>query len=251
MVFRFLINPSNISIGHTTLSSESFDRKGWQFGVWGEDMVRISLQGKTPGQFFSLGLTDEFAEYTESYRNLEQIQDVFENNGYWFEGESVNYGEQTASFNRRIIKMHQDVILVVKEFIYYGMFETFDYSQDANNPYLADWSLSFIAWKEQFRSDSPYYNALPNNVQRGNAYTVYSQLNVPSSALSVGSQTLSSGQPQTQAPQPSGSTTATSPAAQSQAITLTTANPQALDYSPTQPIFKADTTYQDDWLGIL
>jgi hypothetical protein len=251
-VFRFLINPATISIAHSTLQSENFDRSGWQFGVWGEDMVRVSLSGKTPGQFFSLGLTDEFAEYSKSYQNLEQIQAIYENNGYWFEGESVNYGEATSNFTRRIIKMHNDVILAVKEFIWYGMFEAFEYSQDAENPYLANWSLSFIAWKEQFRSDSPYYNALPNNVQRGNAYSVFSALVNPSPSVTPLSVTNDSGQPQTLPPQPPGNTTATSPVQQSNAIAYPTVHPSGVDYSNAPSVIMgADTNFKDFLEGIL
>jgi hypothetical protein len=253
-VFRFLINPSTISIAHTTLNSESFARSGWLFGVWGDDFVRISLSGKTPGQYFILGTTDEFAEYSESYRNLEQIQDVFENNGYWFEGESTSYGTaQPPNYTRRAIKMHQDVILAVKEFIWSGMFETFEWSQDANNPYLADFTLSFIAWREQYRADSPYYSAIPNTVQRGNSYTVYAAL-VPGAApiQAPASQTTTSGQPQTATPQPAGSTTPTSPAAQSNAVTLPTISPLSLDYSNTPVVvLGSSTTYFNMLTGIL
>jgi hypothetical protein len=267
--FRFLINPATVSVSHSTLQSESFDRSGWQFGVWGEDMVRISMSGKTPGQYFVLGLTDEFAEYSQSYRNLEQIQDVFENNGYFFEGESVNYGSALSSnsstttslpaaFTRRVIKMHQDVILAVKEFIWYGMFEDFSYSQDANNPYLADWSLTFIAWKEQFRSDSPYYNAIPNGVQRGNAYKVYSQLVLPTPASQpVHQQGPTSGQSQTALAAPAGSTTATSPAQQAQAVTPSNSDPVVSDYSNSPTVVMGSGTpsspgaWANDFLGIL
>src|SRR5208282_4845355 len=224
--------------------------------------VHVSMSGKTPGQYFTLGLTDEFAEYSESFRNLEQIQDVFENNGYFFEGESVNYGSALsagssttsslpAAFTRRVIKMHQDVILVVKEFIWYGMFESFEYSQDADNPYLASWSLSFIAWKEQFRSDSPYYNAMSNTVQRGNAYSVYASLTSTPAAIQPGPQQGDS------APQPAGNTTATSPAAQSAAIPPLIAAPEVVDYSNLPAVIMNTGTpaspgpYLNDFLGIL
>ncbi len=262
--YRFLINPATIGIAHTTLQGESFDRSGWQFGVWGEDMVRVTMSGKTPGQYFALGRTDEFAEYTASYRNMEQIQDVYENNGYFFEGESVNYGNVLvssnsgttslpATFTRRAIKMHQDVILVVKEFVWYGMFEDFEWTQDANNPFLADWSLSFIAWKEEFRSDSPYYNAMPNSVQRGNAYSVYSSLVTSTPATQPQPQSgPTSGQSQTAQPQPAGITTGTSPAAASAAVALPTVDSSSIDYSNAPAVIMgSDSTYMDDFLGVL
>lgn len=260
-VYRFLINPSNISISHSTLDSESFARSGWQLGVWGDDFVRISLSGKTPGEYFALGTTDQFAEYTESFRSLIQLEDVFENNGYWFEGEQVNEGVLAAgsstssvpsNFTRRTIKMHQDVILAVKEFIWNGMFESLDWEQDANNPFLASFTLSFVAWTEAFRTDSPYLNALPNNVQRGNAYSVYQSLTNPTQTVTPNAANSSSGQTQTALPAPAGVTTATSPAAQSEAVTLPTVIPTGMDYSPTPTVvLNALTTYKNDFLGIL
>lgn len=91
-VYRFLINPSQVVVNRTTLDGQAFARSGWQIGVWGEDSLLISLTGKTAGQYFAFGLTDRYQPFTESYRNLEQLQVVFENNGYWFEGEQAAEG---------------------------------------------------------------------------------------------------------------------------------------------------------------
>ena len=91
-VYRFLINPSQVVVNRTTLDAQAFARSGWQIGVWGEDSLTINLTGKTAGQYFSFGLTDKYQPYTESYRNMEQLQVVFENNGYWFEGEQQAEG---------------------------------------------------------------------------------------------------------------------------------------------------------------
>jgi hypothetical protein len=256
-VYRFLINPSTVQINHSTLDNQSYSRGGWQFGVWGEDFVRISLSGKTAGQYFAFGLTDAYAEYTKSFRNLEMLIDTFENNGYWFEGEAAYGNTQALSFSRRPIKMHQDVILNCKEFIWYGMFDTLEVSQDADNPFLSNFTMSFVAWKERFRGDSPYYNNMPNNVQRGNSYTVYQNAMNPNSnpniTVTPPSMTGTSTSAQTQPPQPPLSSTAQSPAAASEAASsvLPTTSTTGVDYSPTPPIFNADTTYKSYWNGTL
>jgi hypothetical protein len=171
--YRFLINPANVTVSRRTLDSQSLTRAGWLFGVWGEDFIQISLSGKTAGQYFAKGLTDYFQEFTLSYRNLQQLMLVFDNNGYFFEGEKAGEGPLAADFTRRRIKMHQDVQLTVGNFIWYGMFETLTISQDAESPYLADFNLSFIAWKERFRSGSPYRNSGTNDIQRGHSYGAY------------------------------------------------------------------------------
>jgi hypothetical protein len=176
LVYRFLINPKTVNISHSTLDSQTLTRSGWQFGIWGEDTVKISMSGSTAGQYFLLGSTDEFAEYTESYRNLAQLQLVFENNGYWFEGEQIGEGPLAANATRRRIKMHNDVELVVGDFIWYGCFQVIQISQDADNPFLARFNLEFMAWKERFRSTSPYWNNIQSSIERGHSYSAYKSL---------------------------------------------------------------------------
>ena len=169
-VYRFLINPSQMQVTRTVLDEQGMTRAGWQIGVWGEDSVQISLTGKTAGQYWSFGITDKYEQYTESYRNLMQLQMVFENNGYWFEGEQLNEGPLAADFLRRRIKMHSDVELIVGNFIWSGMFDTLTISQNAETPFLLDFTISFVAWKERFRSTSPYHNQIQSNFQRGHAF---------------------------------------------------------------------------------
>jgi hypothetical protein len=178
-VYRFLINPSQVVVNRTTLDGQAFARSGWQIGVWGEDSLSISLTGKTAGQYFAFGLTDRYQPFTESYRNLEQLQVVFENNGYWFEGEQQAEGplaaggsgfSEGANFVRRIIKMHADVELIVGNFMWYGMFESLTISQNADTPFLMDFQIQFIAWKERFRKQAPYKDTIHNDVKRGHDY---------------------------------------------------------------------------------
>jgi hypothetical protein len=118
-----------------------------------------------------LGLTDEHQYYAQSYRNLLQLQQVFENNGYWFEGEEYNEGPMAADYLRRRIRMHQDLELWVGNFIWYGMFESMNISQKADNPFQIEFELTFTAWKERYRDSSGYWNNLTNNVQRGHSYS--------------------------------------------------------------------------------
>ncbi len=187
-VYRFLINPSQVSINRNTLDAQVMTRAGWQIGVWGEDSVRVTLNGKTAGQYWSFGITDRYQPFTESYRNLLMLQMVFENNGYFFEGESQGAGPLAADWTRRRIKLHQDVELIVGNFVWYGMFETLTVSQSAEEPWLASFSLGFTAWKERFRTGSPYQNLIRSDVERGHSYGSWIYT-VPSSANGVPSNT--------------------------------------------------------------
>jgi len=177
-VYRFLINPSQVTVSRTTIDGQALARSGWQVGVWGEDSFMVQLTGKTAGQYFAFGTTDRYQPFTESYRNLEQLQVVFENNGYWFEGEKAAEGPLAADFSRRIIKMHADIELIVGNFIWQGMFDSLTVSQNAETPFLMDFQLSFIAWKERYRKQSPYTDTIHNNVKRGHDYGAWTTTSI-------------------------------------------------------------------------
>ena len=173
-VYRFLINPRTVQVARNTEDSQTFARGGWQFGVWGEGLVHVTLSGKTPGQYFAYGLTDDYNYLSQSWRNLQQLVLVFENNGYWFEGEEANEGPLAPGFTRRRIKKHQDLLLTVGNFIWSGMFEELSITQSADTPFNAEFRLTFLAWKERFRQGSPYSRwGLRNDVQRGHSYGAY------------------------------------------------------------------------------
>jgi hypothetical protein len=175
--FQFLINPSQISITHQTLDEQAFSKGGWQIGVWGDDFVAITMNGKTPGKYFADGTTDLLSEFTVSYRNLSSLEAVFENNGYWFEGEQLNEGPLAADGLRRRIKMHQTIQLAVGEFIWEGCFESLTVTESADSPFLAEFSIAFVAWREKFRNNTPYPNSVGPSIERGH---------VPKIALSTG-----------------------------------------------------------------
>ena len=172
--YRFLINPQTASVSRSTEDSQTFARGGWQFGIWGESLTTISLTGHSPGQYWSYGLTDGYAYFAKSWRNLQQLGMFFENNGYWFEGEESDEGPMAPGYTRRRIKKHQDVQLIVGNFVWSGMFDDFGYTRDAEHPYRAEFRLSFLAWRERFRASSPYWNSRSTTIQRGHSYGAYS-----------------------------------------------------------------------------
>jgi hypothetical protein len=169
--FRFLVNPTTLNVNRQTVDAQSITRGGWQFGIWGEDTFMVQLSGHTAGSMFTAGTTDEFSYYSVAYRNLMQMKQLFENNGYWFEGEEFNEGPLAPDYLRRRIRMHQDIELWVGNFIWNGMFDSMTISQEADNPFLMNFQLDFFVWKERFRSTSPYWGSIANNVQRGHSYS--------------------------------------------------------------------------------
>lgn len=187
-VFQFLVNPEQVQISRQQADAQAMARSGWQIGVWGEDFIVVTLEGKTPGKYFSNGLTDLMTEYTVSYRNLVALELVVENNGYWFEGEQAAEGPLASSFTRRQIKMHSDVQMTMAEFIWFGMFESMEISEDADTPFLMNFSLTFIAWREHFRSETPYSSPIGGAMTFGHTPEVsmaYGTQSDPSNVIRV------------------------------------------------------------------
>lgn len=170
-VYRFLINPESLSISRSTVDGQTMTRAGWQFGVWGEDFVRISGKGTTAGQYFAGTLTDALADYTLSYRNLLALKVLFENNGYWFEGENkLDNGPLASNYLRRRIKQHSDVVFAADNFIWNGMFQSLTVVDSADTPYFNTFSFNFIAWKERFKDTSTWLDITRSELYRGHAY---------------------------------------------------------------------------------
>ena len=167
--FRFLINPKSVSISRQTMDATSMARGGYMFGIWGEDTLDIHLNGQTAGQYFESGLTDRWEMYSQSYRNLMELVNVFENNGYHFEGESAskNLVYAAPDYTRKRIKCHGDVQLMVGSFLWSGMFTEMTVTHTADTPYFNTFDLGFLAWKERYVNDSPWLNSIENNVVRG------------------------------------------------------------------------------------
>ena len=170
--YRFLINPHTLTINHQTLDSLSMTRSGWQFGIWGEDTIELHMTGMTAGDYFQNGLTDQWEEYSLSYRNLFELVNVVTNNGYWFEGEKFNPGWNAPDYSRKRIKSHGDVQISVGSFIWSGMFTNMTITQSADNPFYNTFDIGFIAWKERFVQGSPWITSKKNNVYRGHSQEV-------------------------------------------------------------------------------
>jgi hypothetical protein len=256
-IYRFLINPSQVQVNRNTLDAQAMSRAGWQIGVWGEDVVQVSLTGKTAGQYWSFGDTDTYMPFTESYRNLLQLQMVFENNGYWFEGEQLGEGPLAADFTRRRIKMHQDVQLIVGNFWWFGMFESLTISQSADEPWLMSFQMNFIAWKERFRSGSPYPDTIHNSTERGHSYSAWaSAANASASSMTptTASNPQTLGVPTQPTPPPAPNAPPVSPAVTSAAADnlLPSADPCSLDSSPTLNIlYPLLPQYSNFWNGVM
>jgi hypothetical protein len=252
--FRFLINPAQVAISRTTLDGQVMTRAGWQIGVWGEDVVQVTLSGKTAGQYFAFGITDKYQQFTESYRNLEQLQMVFENNGYFFEGEVAAEGPLAADFARRRIKMQEDVELIVGNFMWYGMFDTLTITQSADEPWLASFNIVFTAWIERYRPSSPYQQQIRSGLQRGHSYSAWASSTINNShGVPSNANTPANNLPPTQ-PAPTVVPNTTAPAvtqAQADMKLPQGVDPTSVDSSPMQNVlYRTEPQFVNYWTGV-
>lgn len=182
--FRFLINPKTVQVTRQTVDSHAMARGGWQFGIWGEDTIDIHMSGTSAGRFFENGLTDKMSEYTISQRNLMELVNLFENNGYFFEGERANNNWNAPGYMRKRIRSHADVELQVGNFIWSGMFLSMTINNSADTPYFCTFELNFLAWKERFASQSPWRSAITNPIPvRGHDQEIATQATPASLSL--------------------------------------------------------------------
>jgi len=72
-LYSFLINPKSLTVDRQTVDVQAQSRSGWQLGIWGDDVINISMSGQTAGQYFSAGLSSKFQEFTASYRNFLEL----------------------------------------------------------------------------------------------------------------------------------------------------------------------------------
>lgn len=174
--FKFLVNPETVQVSRQVVDAEALTRAGLQTGIWG-DTLDITISGVTAGQYFAGVLIDGFSDYTASNRNLMELVAVYENNGSWFEGETGAAPAAIApSATRKQIQMQADVQLVFGNFIWSGCFTSMTVDDTADTPYYNKFSLSFMAWRERFKSSSPWQNSMEADAPdqyRGHAYELY------------------------------------------------------------------------------
>ncbi|MEI6389383.1 MAG: hypothetical protein WCQ50_22480, partial [Spirochaetota bacterium] len=102
-----------------------------------------------------------------SQRNMVELVNIFENNGYFFEGETANASWNAPGYMRKRIQAQCDVIVSIGNFIWYGMFSSMTVNNSADTPYFNTFEMNFLAWKERYKTTSPWRDSIHNSVTRG------------------------------------------------------------------------------------
>lgn len=143
----FLINPTDITIGQTFISGDSYTREGWVSTLWGRNQPTILGNGSTAGFYVGgLGLSSVYRSLSLSYRNFISILGMFKNNGYYFMG-----GEQNKDLFKKM-KVDKGRVISVLDQIkvsydgteYLGSFSSLSVDDSVENPYRFTYNFEFI-----------------------------------------------------------------------------------------------------------
>jgi hypothetical protein len=167
-------NPSTLSISSTKKINRFSTMSGWVEEHWGDDIDTISFNGS----FFSFfgtdeekhyGLTNEFAELTDSYQYIKELINFFQVNGCIYQGNDYSDYMDQASVNdflldnpefvnnhprkgmikeRLYVKMNYDYLTL------YGRFESLDIIESSTAPYNNSYSAVFKAEKTIYNLNS-------------------------------------------------------------------------------------------------
>ena len=129
-----------IDINPTTLS-QTFKKKTNRYQTfnafveefWGEELDVISCNGTTGGFYLfegDVGITTTHRNKTEAYSKFTSLLSLFRNNGNI-------YDENGAIIKKGTIMLNFDV------YRYIGFFDTFNYSEVAENPFKFSFDFNF------------------------------------------------------------------------------------------------------------
>ncbi len=132
-IFEFHINPNRIEIQETKAKNRIRTRRGYEFQHWGNEPTVINITGRTGGlgKVTENGKTyDVPVEETTAYQALKILEDVY------LEDQRLTAGN-TPSDYLLAISYRGDV--------YVGHFDTFTFTEDAEQPYIFDYTIRFTA----------------------------------------------------------------------------------------------------------
>ena len=98
---------------------------------WGEELDNLTGGGSTGGFILEdFGLTTQYRTNTLPYFKFQDLLDVYRNNGNIYDSDG------------RIVRKGS-ILLSYDEGTYFGYFDNFNYTEDANNPFRFTFDFSF------------------------------------------------------------------------------------------------------------
>lgn len=136
--YRFSVNPYNIVSNSTKLVNKAVTNSGLSFQYWGNDVTTFDVQGRTlmmrpeENQFYDEILESHPILETQEYKNLKELRRWYmEHNQY-----------------KNPIEKPYRIGFYYRGVLYIGFFENFTLTDDAEKPYVMEYSFRFNAYDE-------------------------------------------------------------------------------------------------------
>jgi hypothetical protein len=117
------VNPESFKTAYRKLINRYQTFAAFVEEYWGDELDTVSCNASTGGFVLEdVGLSTLGRSYTKSFYNFQDILDVYRNNG------------NVYSNDGRVLRKG-DVIIYFDECTYFGLFESFNYTEDAEKPF--------------------------------------------------------------------------------------------------------------------
>jgi Transglycosylase SLT domain len=143
----FMVNPSDVTFGQTTVSGDSYAREGWVSTLWGRGQPTILANGSTAAFYIGgSGLTALSRRSSLSFRNFISILAIFKNNGYYFLSgpENKDLFDAVGVNKGRVISVMDLIKISYDDGDYIGSFNSFTIDETAEAPFRFNFNFEFI-----------------------------------------------------------------------------------------------------------
>lgn len=139
-----MINPSDISIGQTFISSDTYTREGWLSTLWGKGQMTLNANCSTAGFYVGgVGVSTFLRNFSIAFKNFVSFIGIFKNGGYYY-----LQGEQNKDlFNSdpgRVISVMDQIKISYDDVEYLGSFSSLTVDESAEIPHRIQFNFEFV-----------------------------------------------------------------------------------------------------------
>jgi hypothetical protein len=145
-VFRFRINPNQLNVTRDKVQSLVLTKKGYDNQYWRNKMVSLSYKGRS-GYFRppsvslrEMGVNEGTLRRMESNPIVKNIMNDTRLSYAWLKFQRFQEFYDTRE---------SDMVLIFDGIFYTGFFETFNWSQSTDSPYVIQYDFKFLAYPDQ------------------------------------------------------------------------------------------------------
>jgi hypothetical protein len=143
-----LINPSDLTIGQTFISSDALTRSGWVSTLWGRSQQTFTTNLSTAAFYvYGIGLSSYYRKSSLSFKNFISFIGLFKNNGYYFFSGHQNGIDNTDIFNSdpgRVINVLDQIKISYDNTDYLGSFSNLTVDETTEMPFRFSFNFEFI-----------------------------------------------------------------------------------------------------------